>query len=387
MVFDHEAQQPVLGGGSGQARTDTTDRKYLIAISQAAQIGPARLKRLRDRFSDLATVWEADPRELSRVLDERALNSLLATRSMCNPDLVLEAADRLGISLCTIDDQDYPVLLSHIAAAPPVIYYKGTLPLQTDLTVAIVGTRRATSYGREITLQIASELAAAGVTVVSGLARGIDGFAHRGALEGGGRTIAVMANGVDIIYPAEHRPLAESIIEHGALISDYPPGTKPEGPNFPARNRLISGLSLATLVVEAPARSGALITVNFAADQGRDVFVVPGNVLSAASQGVNRLLRDGARAITSAADLLEDLGVAVQVNPPPVREALPLTPEESRLYALVTSEAQHIDELAYAANLTISEASALMTMLELKGLVQNSGAQHFIILTRSKRPT
>ena len=289
-----------------------------------------------------------------------------------------------GAEVATVLDDIYPRILREIPGPPPVLYYRGSLPAQDEPTVAIVGTRRATSYGREATLRIATELAAAGVTIVSGLAKGIDGFAHRAALDAGGHTIAVLASGVDVIYPPEHRQLAERIVESGALVSDYPPGTKPDAPNFPARNRIISGLSLATVVVEAPARSGALITVGFAADQGRDVYAVPGSILSAASEGTNRLLRQGATPLTSAAELLEDLRLTPLAAEESEQMIFPMTDEERSIYALVTAEPQHLDELAYSAGLTISAASALMTMLELKGLVANAGAQHFV--ATSMRP-
>jgi DNA processing protein len=362
-----------------------TERAYLVAMSQVTHIGPVRLGRLRERFGTLDQAWNADERELASVLDERTYRAVLAARSKVEPEAVLDRIERSGAQVITVLEDAYPRILREIPGPPPVLYFRGSLATQDEPTVAIVGTRRATSYGREVTSRVATDLAAAGVTVVSGLAKGIDGFAHRAALEGGGRTIAVLASGVDIIYPPEHRQLADRIVESGALISDYPPGTKPDAPNFPARNRIISGLSLATIVVEAPARSGALITVGFAADQGRDVYSVPGSILSSASDGTNKLLRDGATPLTSAADILNDLRLApAATGPEPEQVAFPMTDEERAIYALVTAEPQHIDELAYSAGLTISQASALMTMLELKGLVANAGAQHFV--ATSMRP-
>jgi DNA processing protein len=228
-----------------------------------------------------------------------------------------------------------------------------------------------------VTTRLAGELAAAGVTIVSGLARGIDGIAHQAALRSGGRTIAVLGSGPDIIYPDEHRHLAEQIAEQGAVISDYPPGTKPDAKNFPPRNRIISGLALGVVIVEAPTKSGALITADFAADQGREVFVVPGSVLAAASAGCLRLLRDGARPVTSAEDVLEDLNLARRQEQAMVQQALPLDEDERRVLALLTGEPQHIDELAEASNVPIAQAGALLVTLELKGLVRNAGAQHY----------
>jgi len=360
------------------------ERQALVALSQVSHIGPVRLGRLRDHFGSLDLAWEAAAGDLRGVLDERACREVLLARERISPAEVMERIAKSGAEVITVLDDVYPRILREIPGPPPVLYVRGMLPLQDEPTVAIVGTRRATSYGREATTRVASELAAAGVTIVSGLAKGVDGFAHRAALESAGRTVAVMASGVDIIYPPEHRQLAERIVESGALVSDYPPGAKPDAPNFPARNRIISGLSLATIVIEAPSRSGALITVGFAADQGRDVYAVPGSILSAASEGSNRLLRQGAIPLTSAADLLEDLKLAPSVVEEPEQIAFPMTDDERSLYALVTSEPQHIDELAYGAGFTIAAASALLTMLELKGLVINAGAQHY--MATSVRP-
>ncbi|MCC6793299.1 MAG: DNA-protecting protein DprA, partial [Thermomicrobiales bacterium] len=285
---------------------------------------------------------------------------------------------RAGISVITIADADYPRLLAQSPSPPPVIYVRGALLPEDALAVAIVGTRRSTSYGREVTIRISAGLAEAGVTVISGLARGIDAAAHHAALSAGGRTIAVLGSGVDIIYPAEHRALADAIIENGALVSDYAPGRKPDAPNFPARNRIISGLSLGVVVIEAPNRSGALITVDFAADQGREVFVVPGSVLSDNSAGCHRLLRDGARAVTNADDVLDDLRIGQRKEQAVVQQALPLTEGERRLMNHINADPQHIDEIVAAANMPVHEGLALISMLELKGIIRDAGARHFV---------
>jgi DNA processing protein len=353
------------------------DPRYLLGFGRVPYIGPARIARLLERYGDLARAWSAPAAELRHVLDERSLESLVRTRATLDLDKEYERIKDLGITIVTRAESAYPRLLAEIPAPPPVLYLKGDLRSEDDLAVAVVGTRRLTSYGREVASRIAGELAASGVTIVSGLARGIDGVAHRAALAAGGRTIAVLGCGVDVVYPPEHHRLAEQIAESGALLSDYPPGQPPDAPNFPARNRIISGLTLAVVVVEAPARSGALITVDFAADQGRDVFVVPGSVLSAASAGCNRLLRDGARPVTSAEDVLEDLNLGRRREQVAVQQALPLDENERRLLALLTAEPQHIDEIAAVGNVPIHEAASLLTMLELKGLVRNAGAQHY----------
>lgn len=373
--MDHEASGFVRREGGDRVVNET---KYWVAFRYVTHVGPVRLQKLREHFGSAEAAWNAPSRDLRSVLDERAAASLLAVRQRLSPDETMERVERLGIDVLTLDDPRYPRLVAEIPVPPPVLFIKGALLPEDEQALAIVGTRRATSYGRQVTGLLASELAAAGLTIVSGLARGIDGVAHHKALAAGGRTIAVLASGVDIIYPSEHERLAEEIVASGALIADYPPGSKPDAPNFPARNRLISGLSLGTVIVEAPTRSGALITANFAADQGREVFAVPGSVLSAASEGSNRLLRDGARLARTAADILEDLGLGEAVKSAPVQAPLALSDDERRLFAMVGREPQHIDELVAAAGLPIAQGVALMTMLELKGFVENAGSQHYI---------
>ncbi|MGH2560440.1 MAG: DNA-processing protein DprA [Thermomicrobiales bacterium] len=303
---------------------------------------------------------------------------MIETRRTLDLDREMERMENLGISVVTLVDGDYPRLLREIPAPPPVLYARGVLRPEDGTAVAIVGTRRSTAYGRDVATRIATELAEEGVTVVSGLARGIDGVAHKAALDAGGRTIAVMGSGVNVIYPPEHRHLADRIVEQGALVSDFPPDRPPDAVNFPARNRIISGVTLGTVVIEAPTRSGALITTDFAADQGREVFVVPGSVLSAASAGCHRLLREGARLVTCAADILEDLNINHRREQVAVQQALPLDEDERRLLALLSGDPQHIDELAAAANLPIAQCGALMLTMELKGLVRNQGAQHYV---------
>jgi DNA processing protein len=366
----------VTEGTRRLARAD--EQKFWVGFHRVPFIGPARIQRLLDRFETLDAAWTASPSELGTVLDERSVESLVRTRSRLSLDGEMERIARLGLRIVTLGETGYPRLLAEIPSPPPVLYYKGTLEPEDALGVAIIGTRRSTAYGRQVANQLATELAEAGVTIVSGLARGIDAVAHRAAVRAGGRTLAVLGSGVNVIYPGEHADLAEQIAAQGAVLSDYAPDTKPDAVNFPPRNRIISGLSLGIVVVEAPNRSGALITCDFAADQGREVFVVPGSVLSHASEGCNRLLRDGARPVTSAADILEDLRLGQRAAQTEVQQALPETEDERRLLALLTGEPQHIDEVCAAANLAITQGSALLAMMELKGFVRNVGAQHYV---------
>lgn len=354
------------------------ERKYWVGFQRVPFIGPARIQRLLDRFTSLEGAWHATPVELAAVLDERSVESLVRTRSTLSLDQEMERLQRLGIEVVALSDDAYPYLLAQIPAPPPVLYFRGTLVPDDPDAVAIVGTRRVTHYGKETTHQVATELAEAGVTVVSGLARGVDGIAHRAALKAGGRTYAVLGSGVDVVYPGEHTHLAEEIAASGAIISEHPPGTKPDAVNFPARNRIISGLSRAVVVTEAPTKSGALITCDFAADQGREVFALPGSVLSPSSGGCNQLLRDGARLVTSAADILEDLNLGQSREQHAVQQALPVTDEERKVLAVLTAEPRHIDDLALLLGLPIHHGSMLLSMLELKGMVRNVGAQHYI---------
>lgn len=371
----------IAGGALGaEARVTATspeEAKYWVGFHRVPYVGPVRIERLIRHFGTLERAWSAPGRALTQVLDERAAESVQRTRGGLDLDVEMERIERAGIRVVTRQDAGYPRLLAEILSPPPVLYVRGSLLPEDDRAVGIVGTRRSTAVGREVAGRMAEGLAAARVTVVSGLARGIDAVAHEGALRAGGRTIAVLGSGPDVVYPPEHRGLAERIAASGAVISDYPPGRGPEAQHFPARNRIISGLSLGVVLVEAPARSGALITADFAADQGREVFVVPGSVLAAANAGSNRLLRDGASPVCGAEDVLEDLRLGGGRPPVATQQALPLGEDERRLLRLLGADPVHIDELAAAAGLPIAEASVLLLQMELAGSVRNAGAQHY----------
>jgi DNA processing protein len=372
-------EEPALRGTtiSKAAIGELPEQAYWVAFHKVPFVGPARLRRLLDTFGTLSSAWQAPESELRRCLEGRAKNELVRIRKTLDVASTYETIARNGVRITTPIDLSYPALLAEIPAPPPVLYYRGEL-LETDRTaVAIVGTRRFTPYGRDMAARLASELARAGVTIVSGLARGIDGVAHQAALDAGGRTIAVLGSGIDRVYPPEHRKLAQRITEQGAVLSDYLPDTPPDGINFPPRNRIISGLSLGVVVVEAPDKSGALITVDFAADQGRDIFAVPGPVNATNSAGTNRLIREGARLVRSADDILEDLQIGRMRPQDVIQHALPLGEGERRLLAVMTSVPQHIDDLAELSDSTVAEVSGRLMMLELQGLVRNAGAQHY----------
>jgi DNA processing protein len=277
-----------------------------------------------------------------------------------------------------LQDDDYPRLLREIPSPPLVLYVRGSLLPADEVAVAIVGTRRVTNYGREMSRRLASELASAGVTIVSGLARGVDGVAHQATLDAGGRTIAVLGCGLDTIYPPEHRGLAERISGSGALVSEFPLGTGPEAANFPVRNRIISGLSLGIVVIEAPMKSGALITANFAADHGRTVLAVPGSALSSNSAGTHQLLRDGATIATNGSDVLEALDLGTRQIEMDVRQTLPASDLERSVLVFLGNEPKHIDEIALESGFQIGMLSAQLLQMQLKGLVRNVGTQHYV---------
>jgi DNA processing protein len=353
------------------------DAPYWMALRNVTGIGPVRFGRLLAAFGSIRAAWEATAADLGRVLDRRSLESVVAYRRSADPEGDYAALRAEGIEVVTLQHESYPDLLREVPGPPPVIFLRGTITLNDRRAVAIVGTRRLSRYGREMAQALARDLAQAGVTIVSGLARGVDGVAHAAALDAGGRTIAVLGNGVRSVYPPEHRQLAERIAEQGAVLSDFHPDAPPDGPNFPARNRLISGLALGVVVVEAPMRSGALITVDFAADQGRDVFAVPGSVLSPASAGCNRILRDGARPVRSAEDVLEDLRLGEAPQQLPLESPASLDEDSRRVLSTLTSEALHIDEIGAVAGIPIASLSALLMTLELRGFVRNVGAQYY----------
>jgi len=259
-----------------------------------------------------------------------------------------------------------------------VLYIRGEYLPDDLFAVAIVGTRRVTAYGRQITEDLASFLAANGMTVISGLARGVDAIAHQASLKAGGRTIGILGSGVDKIYPPEHRGLAEQMMERGAIISDYAPGTPPEASNFPPRNRIISGLSLAVVVVEAGETSGALITAEFAAEQGREVFAVPGSILAPQSKGTNKLIQNGALPLLSVNDLMQALDITRVGEHKAVRKIMPSDAIEAKLLTVLSHEPLHVDEIRNKSDLPIEKVSASLALMELKGMVRQVGGMNYV---------
>lgn len=367
------------------------EEKYWLGFSRVTGIGAVRLKRLTDYFGGLEEAWRAGAGDLLAAgLEPKLVERTIALRAELNLDREMARLEKLGIRLLVQGGPEYPARLAETEGAPPLLYCKGSLTEKDDLALAVVGTRQATAYGKQATGQICGELTRNGMTIISGLAKGIDTIAHQTALEAGGRTVAVMGCGVDIIYPTENRALAQQIIENGALLSEYPPGTQPEAQNFPPRNRIVSGMSLGVLVVEAGLKSGALITVGFANEQGRDVYAVPGNIFSRMSDGPNRLIRQGAKAVTCAGDILEELQLNPMVDEAEIREIQGDDEVERALLRLLNNSAGeplHVDELGRESGLPIAVVSSALTMMELKGTVKNFGGMKYSAarFTRSSR--
>ena len=355
-------------------------RRAYFGFNLTPGIGPARIARLLEHFGTAAAAWQASTKELLESgLDAKSVRSLVTVRDRVNLEQELERVTHLGARVICIEDTDYPPLLRQIPQPPPLLYLRGNLVTADEWALAVVGTRGPSEYGREATRRIVGELAAAGVTIVSGLALGIDAAAHTAALDASGRTLSVLACGVDVPYPERNRNLAERIVESGALLSEYPISTVPIPNNFPARNRLISGLARGTLVIEAGERSGALITVEFALEQGRDVFAVPGPIYSPKSAGPHHLIRNGASLVTCAQDILDGLNWTMATAQQEVRQTIPETPDEAALLPLIDYQPRHVDELGRACDMPTPAVLATLAMLELKGVVRQAGPMQYVL--------
>ena len=353
--------------------------KYWVGFNLVKGIGPVRLEGLLKYFGDIHAAWMANEEQLIAAgLNSKLCRKLVITRMNTDLDSLMDQINQSGVEILTWDHTDYPDRLRRINQSPFVLYLKGNLAEEDLWSAAIVGTRRYTDYGRQVTEEITRVLASNGVTVISGLARGIDGIAHKVALEHGGRTLAVLGSGLDQIYPPEHIRLSGKIIEQGALISDYPPGTPPDGSNFPPRNRIISGLSRVVIVIEAGQKSGALITAGYAADQGKEVLAVPGRIHSPMSKGTNLLIKQGAHPLVEPRDVLDLLNLELVAEQNIVKRVLPASPKEAVVFQAVGEEPQHVDEIRNTVNMPIEEVTSTLALLELKGLVRKTYGMKYI---------
>ncbi|MEE8413264.1 MAG: DNA-processing protein DprA [Dehalococcoidales bacterium] len=354
------------------------DIRYWVGFSLISGIGRVKFGLLEGYFKNLENAWKAGPAELKQAgLDRGSIQSITSGRPKISLEEEMEKLERYRVKVLTCHSPEYPARLKEIYDYPPLLYVRGSLIPEDEWCLAVVGTRRATVYGRQVAEEIVADLARSKITVVSGLAKGIDSVAHHSALEAGGRSLAVFACGLDIVYPGENAELARRLMEQGALISEYPLGTKPGAANFPRRNRILSGLSLGVLVVEAGESSGALITANLAAEQNREVFAIPGSILSPASKGTNQLLQEGAKLVRNYTDILEELNLTAVAQQIEMQGLIPPSDTETLMLKQLGAEPTHIDEVCRLSGLPASTVSSTLAMMELKGMVKQVGSMNY----------
>ena len=350
---------------------------YLLGLSLIPGLGPARIKILQQHFPDPAEVWGLSEKSLRALkLPEGVASSILEYRKKIDLEGELAKLSKAAIKIITLLDDDYPPLLREIYDPPPVLYVRGNLrPLAPK--IAVVGTRLMTVYGHQVTESLTRDLVGTGLTIVSGLARGVDAMAHRTALAAGGETIAVLGSGLNQVYPPENKHLAEEIAQQGAVISEYPPAVEAARGTFPARNRIISGLSLGVVVTEAGEDSGSLITANSAAEQGRLVFSVPGPVNSRQSAGANSLIKVGAKLVTSTEDILDELNLAEKIVPQEMVAIKPANSTEGKILETLTAEPTHFDDLVRTTKLPAGKLGSALTVMVISGKVADLGGNFY----------
>lgn len=364
------------------------DIKFWNAINLIGGIGPARFKKLISFFSDMEAAWSANAVDLKQIgFLETDIRIFLEQRKKINPDIELKKLQKENIQILTVKDAEYPKLLKEIFDPPAILYIKGNFQDTDQPKIGIVGTRKMSDYGKQITEELAFDLAKAGVIIVSGLALGIDAVAHEMSVKANQKTFAVLGTGINSanIYPRNNFLLAQKIIEtDGAIISEFPFGTPGLAQNFPQRNRIISGLSHGVLVIEAPENSGALITARFALEQNRDVFACPGQIYSQNSIGTNKLIKDGAHLITCANDIIEELSLNTLLPKNSLKslqkksDIAPQNTEEEKIFNSLTKEPKHIDLLAQTTKMPTPKLLAHLTAMELSSKVKNIGGMRYI---------
>ena len=361
-----------------------TERHCLIGLNLIPELTPRRVAVLLEHFSSPLAIWRAPARRLATLPGfANVADKIVASRSEQAVERELARAVKHEVTVVTILDPDYPPLLREIDAPPAVLYLKGEKSIDTARAIAVVGTRRSSQYGRAVAERLAYGLGRVGLVVVSGLAIGIDAAAHRGALKAGAKTVAVPGSGFGHLYPVRNKRLADRICASGTLASEYPLDTRPARWTFPQRNRILSGLSRGVVVVEAPERSGALITARLALEQGREVFAVPGAVTSTASVGTNRLIRDGAKLVETLEDILSEFpdlsGTAgASVAGARTSRSAPLSAVQQRVYDLIGLEAVHIDDIIAREGISLAEASHVLLVLQMENLIQEVEGRRYI---------
>ncbi|MCX6766622.1 MAG: DNA-processing protein DprA [Candidatus Moranbacteria bacterium] len=358
---------------------------YWHAFNSIDGFGPQAFKKLLAGFANLEEAWKStDSDRLEQLgLTKKQIDNFFQFRQSHSPDLLFDELAKENIEILTTKDEAYPPQLKEIASTPPVLYLRGDKSILSNKSIAIVGSRKFTEYGQRVTENLTRDLVRAGLTIVSGLALGIDGIAHRAALDAGGITAAVLGTGIDdaTIYPREHFNLARRIIENsGSLLTEQPPQTPSLKQNFPARNRIMAGLTLGTLVIESAESSGSLITANFALEQNREVFAVPGDIFSPQSTGANLLIKKGAKLVTSAADILEELSLSRTQPELPLKIFEPKTDEEKIIWKNLSNDPLHIDKISKMTRLDTAAVSSVLGMMEIENVVKDVGGKNYIRL-------
>ncbi|NIR52433.1 DNA-protecting protein DprA [candidate division KSB1 bacterium] len=355
--------------------------EILLRLSAVPGIGPNKIRALIGRFGFSEGIFRAAPKELSGLIDRKTAERLHESDDKAFAEKQIEAMHRHGVKLITFWHKEYPSQLKHIYDPPAYLFVKGCLTATDKFSVGVVGTRQPSNYGKLVTEKLTSDLARKGLTIVSGMAYGIDTIAHTSALNSGGRTLAILGSGLDVIYPSRNKALAERISSQGAVISEFPMGTKPDWQNFPRRNRIICGLSLGTLVVEAGAKSGALITAAMALEQNKEVFAVPGNIESPSSVGTNDLIKQGAKLVTSTEDIFEELEHQLKgfhQQDEQVVDGSTLNESEKKLIRILDNEPKHVDAIAKEAGQSTAQVLSVLLSLELKNLVKQLAGKQFV---------
>ncbi len=358
--------------------------KYYNAIINFSKIGPARFYRLKSKLGNVKNIWQANKKELlTAQIEEKIIDEFIIYRSNTNPEQLFDELQKEEINIISIEDNDYPYLLSKIYDPPPILYFKGNIKSINQFALAVVGSRKVTTYGRQVVQDITSRLAINNLIIVSGMAYGIDTLAHQATLNNHGITIAVLGSGLKRknIYPAANLNLMEQIIEsNGVVLSEYPPNIPALPTHFPQRNRIISGLSKGVLVIEAGEKSGALITARCALEQGRDVFVIPGSIYSPMSIGANNLIKKGAILVTSAEDILEALDLKQVKQFVENKILAPKSESEKIIFALLSKEPKHINQIIKKSGLDTATVNSTLTIMEMKGMVKNLGGMQYVLI-------
>ncbi|MEK7557594.1 MAG: DNA-processing protein DprA [Patescibacteria group bacterium] len=359
------------------------DLKYWVALNNFSKFGPIRFKRIRKYFSNLENAFKANLTDLMQAgIEEKVAGEFIIARSSINPDDLMEKIAKENIEVVTIEDKHYPKLLKEIYNQPPLLYYRGKLTIADEFALAVVGSRKYSSYGKQVAEQLIKDLVINNLTIVSGLAIGIDTLAHETTLIAHGKTIAVLGSGLNKknIYPTQNCYLADKIVASGGvIISEFPLGTPPLRHHFPQRNRVISGLSLGVLVIEASLKSGSLITARHALEQNRDIFAVPGNIYSPNSSGTNYLIEQGAKLVSTANDIIETLNLTQVSSYINNKTIIPDSQEEEKILTILTFEPIHVDELIRLTKLDTATINSTLTIMEMKGVIKNLGGMQYVL--------